>query len=163
MNITATIIGDEKVTERLAALPDRIIPAVSARLQAAAYQLEADVKANKLTGQVLHVRTGRLRRSIHAADVKVSDGKISTTVGTNVEYAARHEYGFHGEETVKAHVRHMTQAWGKQLREPLTVNVRSFSRKVDYDARSFLRSQLREDAQMIRDAIRKGVQEGLQA
>jgi phage gpG-like protein len=159
--VSATIIGDDKINAKLTALPDKIIPAVAARVQAAAYQLESDVKTQKLSGQALHVRSGRLRRSIHANDVKVSDSKISTTVGTNVEYAARHEYGFKGTEDVKAHTRRITQAWGKQLREPLTINVRPFSRKVDYQEHSFLRSQLREDAQMIRDQIHLGVEEGL--
>ncbi len=54
--------------------------------------VQAEVKENKLSGQVLHVRTGTLRRSINQQVSEDSTG-IYGQVGTNVEYAAVHEYG----------------------------------------------------------------------
>lgn len=44
----------------------------------------------KLSGQVLNVRGGRLRDSI---DQEISDDELSTRVGTNVEYGKIHEFG----------------------------------------------------------------------
>jgi phage gpG-like protein len=142
-------------------LPDKIIPAVAQRVQMAAVQLEADVKNQKLTGQALNVRSGRLRRSIHTDPITISDSKISTTVGTNVEYAKIHEYGgttkphdifpkeaqalaftIGGKQVVVKHVKHP----GSHMPE-----------------RSFLRSQLEEDRQMIRNYIVLGVQEGIKS
>ena len=54
--------------------------------------VQAVVKDEKLSGQVLHVRTGTLRRSINFQPSEDTSG-IYGSVGTNVEYAAIHEYG----------------------------------------------------------------------
>ncbi|MBP2638376.1 MAG: hypothetical protein H6Q72_4283 [Firmicutes bacterium] len=162
--IKATIIGGEQLEAKLTSLPDKIISAVAKRVEAAANQVEADIKANKLSGQALHVRTGNLRRSVHHNPVIISNGKISATVGTNSEYAAIHEYGYQGPENVKAHARRITKVFGKALRGgEKTIMVRAYTRNVNYPERSFLRSTLKEDAEMIREQIRLGVQEGLQA
>ena len=58
----------------------------------------------KLSGEVLNVRTGRLRRSI-VERVESSGSVVTGIVGTNVEYAAPHEYGFIGVVTVKESLR----------------------------------------------------------
>ncbi len=46
----------------------------------------------KLTGEVLRVRSGRLRQSIHSMIQKMPWGFLGT-IGTNVKYAGIHEYG----------------------------------------------------------------------
>lgn len=93
----------------------------------------------KLSGQVLNVRTGRLRRSIHM-EVNESVTSVVGTVGTNVIYARPHEYG--GPVTVKEHLRTVKQAWGRPLKEPKQVTVRSHVKNLP--ERSFLRSSLLE-------------------
>jgi phage gpG-like protein len=45
-----------------------------------------------IEADVLHVQTGRLRRSIHAV-AGGTDAAPSAAVGTNVVYAAIHEFG----------------------------------------------------------------------
>ncbi len=47
----------------------------------------------KLSGQVLRVRTGRLRQSIHVPPVQKMPWGFLGTIGTNVKYAGIHEYG----------------------------------------------------------------------
>lgn len=47
-------------------------------------------KGEKLSGQVLDVQTGTLRRSVGQ---EVSEDGLSTRVGTNVFYGAIHEFG----------------------------------------------------------------------
>ena len=54
----------------------------------------------KLSGEVLHVRTGLLRRSISRTDALVLDTEVVSSVGSNVRtggdavvYAAIHEFG----------------------------------------------------------------------
>jgi hypothetical protein len=42
-------------------------------------------------------------------------------VGTNVEYARPHEYGFNGTVTVKEHLRLVKKAFGKSLKTPKEV------------------------------------------
>jgi phage gpG-like protein len=53
-------------------------------------------KVNRLSGprpSVLGVVSGRLRSSIAAGKVEKSGSKYRISVGTNVEYAAKHEFG----------------------------------------------------------------------
>ena len=160
--IKAEIIGADKVLANMAGIFPRVRAAAKRSITRSLLELVAEVKSNKLSGQVLRNRTGRLRRSIHSSGVKDSGSEISGVVGTNVEYAAAHEYGFTGTVTVKAHMRitkaSMKAAMGfKGLKksERLTyarssgaggATVKSHSRKVNIPERSFLRSALKEMA-----------------
>ena len=145
-----------------------------------AIQVQGAVKETKLTGQVLHVRTGTLRRSINQ---KVEDqgDSIVATVGTNVAYAHVHEYGFHGEVGVRAHVRrsarqmalarYRTNKFGERIEVlgsyrkagggPGEIEVRAHTRMMDMPERSFLRSTLVEFRPRIRQQIMAAVREAL--
>jgi len=109
----------------------------------------------KLSGEVLRNRTGQLRRSINQR-FRDSGTRIETQVGTNVKYAAIHEYGFDGPETVKAHARKISHAFGRTI-APTVVQVRSFERRVRMPERSFLRSSLNELRPQIEATIRQRV------
>lgn len=77
------------------------------------------------SGQTL-VDTARLMNSI------IGEGdKLSVKVGTNVDYAAAHNFGIDKEITqqVRDHVRRITQAFGKPI-ELTSVQVKAHSRKV---------------------------------
>ena len=110
-------------------------------------ELTNNIKSSKLTGQALYVRTGRLRNSIHSRTVQEFD-KTTAIVETNVKYAAIHEYGFSGSETVKAHTRKITQAYGKPI-SPKTIIINSFNRQMNMPERSFMRSALNEIASKV--------------
>lgn len=56
----------------------------------------------------LDVRTTRLRNSL-THRVTNEGGRIMGTAGTNVAYAARHEFGFRGAENVRGHTRVVKQ------------------------------------------------------
>lgn len=141
--ITGWVFGGEEVAVRLGSMPDHTRTALRDGISALTLRLLAKVKAEKLSDQVLRVRTGRLRRSITS---RISEaGRVVTgTVGTNVEYAARHEFGKQGPEQVREHLRMVKQAWGKTLKQPHQVTVRAHTRNINYPARSFLRSTLEE-------------------
>jgi phage gpG-like protein len=109
------------------------------------FKLLAKVKQDKLTGQVLNRRTGRLSRSVNA-DFK--DDGMTGVVGTNVEYAAVHELGL--EVVIKSHMRMMKQAFGRPVEERL-VQVRQHT--VNFPEKSFLRSALKDMGPEIRDAL----------
>ena len=134
--ITAEIIGDKKLVEKFNA----VYPTLQGQLQKAtaraALKLLRHVKEDKLNGQVLNVKTGRLRRSI---TMRVEqDGSITSGwVGTNVAYAHRQEFGFHGAETVRSFMR---RAPGGKKSSARTIQVRSFTRNANTPERSFLRS-----------------------
>ena len=75
----------------------------------------------------------------------------------DVKYAAIHEFGYVGVEHVRAHIRRITSAAGKEIVQ----NVREFDRQMDMPERSFLRSSLAEMHDMItqglQDAVRTAV------
>jgi phage gpG-like protein len=146
MKITVDIRAEEFLArlkgagERLHAVMVRVVTRLSIEIQAA-------VVSDKLSGQVLHTRTGTLRRSINRV-VFDEPGRILAQVGTNVVYARVHEYGFQGIQNVREHARkgHI---------------VRAHVRNVNMPERSFLRSTLREFEQKIRTDIRRAAMEAL--
>lgn len=156
--IKAWLIGDKEMVAKFDRFSGTVRADIEHGVARLAIALAAKVKGQKLSDQVLHVRTGRLRRSI-TYRVESGQTQIFGVVGTNVAYAARHEFGFHGTESVKAHLRTIKQAFGKRLKSPLAVQVRAHSRAVNYPARSFLRSALAE----MQGDIRQGLQEALNA
>jgi phage gpG-like protein len=115
--------------------------AVSRFVRRFGFDVQSAVQA-KLSGSVLRVRTGTLRSSINTK-IDESATSVTATIGTNVKYAAVHEFGFHGTVTVRAHLRHITQAWGRPI-APTVQHVGAYSRRMNLPERSFLRSTMRE-------------------
>ncbi|CAM8755319.1 hypothetical protein X986_3950 [Burkholderia pseudomallei] len=94
MKIDAKVTGESVVTERIGRITPGIRTALERKIQDLAIRLQRHVVTDKLAGQVLNVRTGRLWRSINQALVESSDRQsITAVVSTAVEYAAIHEYG----------------------------------------------------------------------
>lgn len=137
MTITAYLIGDAELRARM----DRMYPNAQKGLLDAvtrlAVQLQRHVMQDKLTGQVLQVRTGTLRRSINQRVTQQAD---STTgqVGTNVVYARIHEYG----GTV---VRHSKKGPGRAV----------------YPERSFLRTAMHDMEARIKAELEKAVRKAV--
>lgn len=154
--IRGYIFGQKETIAKLGKLNEKGKAALRVSVQRLTLQLLAKVKAQKLTGQVLNVRTGRLRRSINQR--VVADGKgIFGKVGTPVKYGRHHELG--ETVTVKAHLRTIKQAWGKKLKNPIVVHVKAHT--VKYPERSFLRSALKEMEPGIRAEMRRTLIEGM--
>ena len=150
--ITAKIIGTEEVINRI----DKLGPSLRAELKtfqtAFAINTVGYVRGSKLSGQVLQHRRGRLKDSINYR-VEDTGDKIASIIGTNVEYAAIHEYGFHGPESVKEHLRMMTQAWGRPVKEPRKINISAHTRTMNMPERSFLRSTLADKKEEFRQGL----------
>lgn len=151
------VSGDAAVSADLRALPARARAGLAKGLGRIALRLQAKVQREKLTGQVLKVQTGTLRRSVEQV-VKDSGENVLAVVSSNVKYARIHEYGFTGTASVKGHIRTIKQAFGKSI-APTQVSVSSHSRRVDHPERSFLRSSLREldSAGVIKEEITKAI------
>lgn len=139
----AEITGDREVIRSFGRVDAAVRSELVAGIGRLALRLLTRVKARKLSGQVLNVRTGRLRRSINQR-VTDTGSTITGTVGTNVSYGRVHEYGDQRVITVKQHLRLVKQAWGRPLAKPRRVMVSSHARQQNMPARSFLRSALRE-------------------
>jgi phage gpG-like protein len=135
----------EALLARLAGTYDRLRHDLRIVVQRLAIKAQGVVKQDKLTGQVLHVRTGTLRRSINQLIEETATG-VFGKVGTNVKYAHPHEFGFDGVVNVRGHVRH-TKSGGTQ-------NVRAHARHMHLPERSFLRSTLRDMQVEIQSSLR---------
>ncbi|EPK9979350.1 MULTISPECIES: HK97 gp10 family phage protein [Acinetobacter calcoaceticus/baumannii complex] len=155
MMINYHVDGDAKLTGTV----DQINEAVRQSIVRSTLKLLVKVKREKLSGQVLNVRTGRLRRSITQKVIDLSNG-VTGIVGTNVEYAAAHEYGFKGDVTVKAHLRMIKMAFGKSI-NPKQVNIKAHTRKVNLPENSFLRSALEEMRKEIKQDLEVSIQRGI--
>ncbi len=142
----------EAVMARLHGTQERLATNIRRAVMRLAIEVQAAVKAEKLSGQVLHVRTGTLRRSIN---YRIEEAQASTmaTVGTNVEYAAIHEYGFNGTVSVSEHARRSA------LGNAYTVG--AHTRRVSLAPRSFLGSTLRDKADKIQTTLRQAAIEAV--
>lgn len=129
--IEVTVPNAEQLQRDLGITRARLLADLKREITRVAVDLTAHVKDQKLSGQVLKVQTGRLRRSINYRVTDSGTG-IEARVGTNVEYARIHEFGFKGTVNVKEHLRK-----GKQ-----TYKVRAHTRRVNLPERSFLRSSM---------------------
>lgn len=137
---------------------ERMLSAIFSVITRLTIKLQGHVKENKLSGQVLKVKTGRLRRSINQrVDNDANEGPVGT-VGTNVSYARPHELGFSGDVQIRQHLRKIKEAWGKPLEEPIEIVVRAHTRRVDLPARSFLASALADIQPEVKPAIIEAVE-----
>lgn len=97
--ISGYLVGDKALIARLGDVSMRMKAEVDTTVQKLGYALQARVQTNYLTGQVLKVRTGRLRSSI-AQGSGDSRSRFESTaekaiayVGTNVTYGVAWEKG----------------------------------------------------------------------
>lgn len=149
--IRVVVSGSEEVIRGLGQLPAFIQDRVGRAIQGIGIELANRVKERKLSGQVLNVRTGRLRSSIVSRFYQMG-GIAFATVGTNVVYGKFWEYGFHGVQQVRAHTRRIAgrdlEAGGLKLAEGVGF-VRAHPRLVNVAARPFLRptqEEMRDEA-----------------
>lgn len=107
-------------------------------------------RARRQEGQTL-LDTRRLRDSIARARIRVTDRSVR--LGTNVKYAAVHQFGFRGSVLVPQHVRLVRQAFGSRLKFPVYATVRAHWARRNIPKRPFMMVQ-REDWEEIRETIR---------
>ena len=108
------IQGLDAILTTLAKAPGLMEKVLVAKMRDCMIQLQRHVQKDKLTGQVLHVRTGVLRNSIHP-NVE-SDGKtVVGTVRTNVKYGVFWEFG----GLIPQHNRLITKVFGNTLKFPV--------------------------------------------
>ena len=155
--ITAYLVGDEQLLERLRALPEAINSGMARSITQLGIDLRRNVRQDKLSGQVLRSRTGALKSSI---DLRVDQGAriVSASVFTDLRYGAAQEYGFAGTVSVGASLRWIREAFGRPIAEK-TISVRAHNRRMDLPERSFLRSVLEDMTPAIRAAVEAGVAE----
>ena len=175
--VIGQILGVEPVIAFMDKAGSNVHQVLRTEVRQLAVMLMGYVKTNKLTGEVLHVKTGRLRRSITA---KVTEGGtlISGVVGTNVEYAAAHEFGVNQFKivTVRAYLRRCKSRDRYKMKKGKYFSLQGAAAKVTLAAegmayvhsfsrnqhtklpeRSFLRSALEELGPGIREDLAAAV------
>lgn len=154
------VFGDKEVSRRFRTLPEGVRSSVTDSITLLTARLKRKVGQEKLRGQVLKVRSGRLWRSVRGE--VITDGNVvSGVVSTNVKYGRAHEYGGLQTETVREHLRKVKIAFGKRLKSPVFSTVRAHSRAVNFPERSFLRSALAEMQGEIVADLEKAVATGI--
>ena len=151
------LLGQQTVTARFDAMPGRVHSALLRRVEALTQNLQAHVVNDKLQGQVLQHRTGKLSRSIEKRVVD-SPGHIIGLVFANgtAPYAHRFEFGWHGEEKVKAYTRVYRSVYDSK-NERTFAQVKAFTRKANQPARSFLRSAMADQVADIEKSLIEAV------
>ena len=153
--ITGQLIGNDEFIRRIDALPSFIHGRLLDTITRLTIQLQANVKQDKLSDNVLMVRTGRLRRSI-TNDIQDTGYSIIGIVGTNVSYGKFWEEGF-------------SRKVGAGARGgPRTLQGAAIARYIskhpsgikNYGPRSFLKSALADMQQKIVADIEKALIQG---
>ena len=161
MSVEAVIVGDDELRAKFQRASDTIDGKLVDSMGRITIRLQAHVVRNKLSGQVLKVRTNNLRGSIHQ-EVSHDGSGVVGRVGTNVEYAAFHEYGFSGTQNVREHMRTIKMAFGKMLKTPKRIVISAHVRHIDYPEHSFLRSALDDQRAEIMAELGNAVKEAIQ-
>jgi len=161
--IVGKITGDGPTLLRLSSMNVRLRDAIRRTVTRQATALTRYVKQSKLSGQVLKNRTTPLRNSVNYRISETAD-QVTASVGTNVKYAAAHEYGFDDTVTVRAHVRSVNSRNirgtidGKRKKTGQGIGyVSEHERHMHLPERSFLRSSLLENSASIRDQLRAAI------
>jgi len=155
------LVGDKELIIRLGKIPATMQAALLRAVSSLTLRLETLVK-QKLTGQVLNVRTGALRRSIFSTVDSNVNGVIGRVASAgDVKYAAIHEFGgqtpAHDIFPVNASALHFFMG-GKEV----------FAKVVHHPGsrmpeRSYLRSSLADMAPTIEAELRAAAVEGIHA
>lgn len=159
-NFKPELEGMERLKASLTSGGQGVINQLNKEMKRATFDLVGYVKSQKLSGGVLNVRTGRLRRSI-TGKTSDGDGLITSEVGTNVSYGGFWERGYKGTEQVKAHNRKISQAFGVKIKNPHAIPVRAHSRSLDVKPRPFLEPSLQERYPTYQGWFAAGIDKGL--
>lgn len=157
--IAAHIIGDGEVLTRLRAIPDAVNSGLARAITKLGIDLQSKVQQDKLSGQVLAVRSGSLKSSI-GMRIDQSTAGITATIFSDSNYARAHEFGFSGTVDVRASLRNIKEAFGRPISEK-TINVQAHRRRMNLPERSFLRSAMEEMAPAISDEVEAAVREAV--
>ena len=106
-----------EIVRRLKVMPERMLAALKSAADDRNLATVGYIQGSLLTGQVLRVRTNRLRSSIRTVQAYISGNAVMSGIGTNVVYAGIHEFGGTIRRTTKpGAVRLRTDAGGQLLR-----------------------------------------------
>jgi hypothetical protein len=149
--------SNQRVAAALRAKGPQIIEAVLRKMNSLTLQLQAKIVGEKLQGQVLQHRTGKLAGSIRMIPAVVEGESVVGAVeggGGPAFYGRVHEYG--GMFNVKG--RMITEVFGRKVKSPHE----SRAYTATFPERSFMRTSLEEMRQRFFEGLTQATNEGLQ-
>ena len=157
--------SDQRVAESLRAKGPRILEAVRTKMDGLMIELQAKIVGEKLSGQVLNRRTGKLSNSIRALPADIEQNFQGDSVVGRVEggggpafYGRVQEFGgTHSYPIVPVNAKALAfMMGGKQV---------FFMRVIHppLQERSFMRSSLEESREDIFNSLKQSVREGIEA
>jgi hypothetical protein len=167
--VIAIQVNPEPVAAGLEVRLQKMLAELGRGMQRAMIALARYAGAQKLTGQVLHVRTGKLRRAVMgSASVETPGGTVTGTLGTDPSswYGRVHEYGAHIPEVSGKLMAFSAPGKpgsgllgrkGKPRDLVFTMRRRAF----DLPARPWLRSSLDEQRAAIIAELQQAISRGL--
>jgi phage gpG-like protein len=159
----------DSLRRALAKAPDRIRAAI-----AKAVEDQNDKTIGHISTHHMHgPRPGKLApishhlvRSLRATKPQWNGDVLESSIGTNVVYAAAHEFGFHGPVQVRAHTRKVSRSKsGTKKGKTRTLSesqVRAHTRQVNIPARSPIGAGIKESLPAYSASISKAVSAVLQ-
>jgi phage gpG-like protein len=159
--LNITLIGEKEVFAKLDTMPEMVRRILSAKLMELGERLKTHIQMDKLSGQVLNVVTGALRRSITRGPVEeIGDAlMVSVFSAGDVKYAGIHEFGGQTQP-------HDIYPKNAQALAFMMGGQQIFAKVVHHPGskmpeRSFMRSSLDDMAATIIDELHASIQEGL--
>ncbi|MEO5804104.1 MAG: hypothetical protein ABIR24_11305 [Verrucomicrobiota bacterium] len=105
----------ELVMKRLQAFPGVVLGRVARAMDKENHTTIGHISSVRMRGNngkpfapalgILGIRTGHLYKTLRQSAASVVGSEVVSSIGTNVEYAGVHEFGFEGDVTVKSHQR----------------------------------------------------------
>jgi hypothetical protein len=156
---------DQKVVATIRAKGPTIIEALRVRMDAVTFALRGKIVTEKLSGQVLHKRSGRLARSVRQIPATLNGAIVTGRVEagivdprSNAVYAVFHEYGVNHPWAIEPKT-------AKALAFEIAGNL-VFAKRVTHPGlqeRSFMRSTLAESSNAIAASFREALMTALVA
>lgn len=154
------LVGDRALVARIDSMPSAVHTVLLRKIHGLALRLQAHIQRDKLSGQVLKVQTGALRRSIHTNVIDGGNRIIGRVLSSgDVKYAGIHEFGGrtppHEIRPRKADALHFMMGgkavFAKVVKHPGSV----------MPERSFMRSGLLDMQYTIASEMKEAVVQGL--
>jgi|SRR5579862_1131649 len=148
-----------KLIARLEGMSPRLVSVLGVKLRALMFMLQSKIVGEKLSGQVLHRRTGILAGSVHTLPITATANTISSGVASSqgtAFYGRVHETGgSRGYEVMAVKARALAFMMnGKQVYAQSVI-------RPPMRQRAFMKPSLLESAQSIHDQLQHAVNEEL--
>jgi phage gpG-like protein len=174
--------------EKLQAFPEVLMPAMRRGIVEGAELAAGRIQQQRLTGagpfpvedHALGVVSGRLRQSVRVAAGNIEGNMVTASIGSNVRYAAVHEFGYEGEVRVKpffrkyrgrdrhAEVQRVSQKTGRRYKTKIKTasgvsQVKAHTRHMKIPARSPFGYGLADSEQLIVNAVTSQLEEAVKS